>query len=81
MKKYFILFLLLSIAGNADAHIKWFVEFDMSDPPQSLISIIGNIDYFILLILSILGIIVANILDRKLILNYSAMLGIFLMSN
>ena len=67
MKKYLILFLLLSIAGNADAHIKWFVEFDISDPPQSLTSIISNIHYLILLILSILGVALASILDKKLV--------------
>ena len=45
------------------AHIKWFVDVDPSDPPQSLTSIKNNFYYTNLIILSMWGIIVALFLD------------------
>jgi len=55
--------LLFSIPQEAEAHIKWFVEFDISDPPQSFAAIKEKFYYLNLLILSIWGVILACVMD------------------
>ncbi|MGV6810301.1 MAG: hypothetical protein ACWA5U_10540 [bacterium] len=50
----------------ANAHIKWFVEFDVSDPPQPLLQIHEKIYYRTLLVLSAWGILFALLLDSLL---------------
>jgi hypothetical protein len=45
------------------AHVKWFVEFDLSDPPQSFTEITAKFYYLSLLVLSLWGIIIALLLD------------------
>lgn len=66
--KLLIKWLLLSIVffgvpQEAEAHIKWFVEFDISDPPQSFAAIAGTFYYLNLLILSIWGVVLACVID------------------
>lgn len=54
---------LLILPQCANAHIKWFVEFDISDPPQSFSAIKERYYYFFLLISSVLGVVIASLLD------------------
>lgn len=63
MKLFLFSFLFLSLSQEAEAHIKWFVEFDISDPPQSFASIIDTFYYLNLLIFSIWGVIIACVID------------------
>ncbi|WP_457617545.1 hypothetical protein [Lutibacter sp.] len=60
---FIIIIFLLSYSEWSYAHIKWFVEFDISDPPQSILSIVQKYYYIALLILSILGVIIASFID------------------
>jgi len=65
--KYFILltsFIVILFPEMALAHIKWFIEFDMREPPQSLFSEKHQIYYAIMLTLSLLGVSFAIIIDR-----------------
>jgi len=65
---YFILLLsglfVFSFPELASAHIKWFVEFDVSDPPQSLWQIKDRVYYVTLLALSVWGVLFALLLDN-----------------
>lgn len=66
--------LAVSFPELANAHIKWFVEFNVSDPPQSLVQIHEKIYYRTLLVLSAWGILFALLLDSllfKYLKNYS----------
>jgi hypothetical protein len=64
---YFILLLgsvlLFSFPELASAHIKWFVEFDVSDPPQPLWQMKDKVYYLTLLIVSVWGVLFALLLD------------------
>jgi hypothetical protein len=56
--------LIFTIPDWAQAHIKWFVEFDVSDPPFAQVSKKYPLYYSILIIISLLGISLALFLDR-----------------
>jgi len=66
LKSIFLIFsvLVLLLPNGAEAHIKWFIEFDISDPPQALALIHSKIYYIYLFILSLLGVIIALLLDN-----------------
>jgi hypothetical protein len=66
LKFIFLIFsvFVLLLPNWAEAHIKWFVEFDVSDPPQTLAVIQSKIYYIYLFGLSLLGVIVALLLDN-----------------
>jgi len=68
MNKNSILALLLGLGiiifpEVALAHIKWFVAFDISDPPKSLIYWISNTYIIGLFILSVWGVSIASLVD------------------
>ncbi len=63
MKLLLLSVIFFSIPQEAVAHIKWFVEFNISDPPQSFASISNTFYYLNLLILSIWGVIIACVID------------------
>ena len=67
-KKYKLLFSLLGICllmlpSFAEAHIKWFVAFDLSDPPKSLLSWINKGYVISLFVLSLWGVVLACVID------------------
>ncbi|MCF6287807.1 MAG: hypothetical protein L3J53_01040 [Proteobacteria bacterium] len=63
-KLHFIFFsVLLLLPDYALAHVKWFVEFDVSDPPQSLLFWLSKAYIPNLLMLSILGVVIASLID------------------
>ncbi|CAA6804059.1 MAG: Unknown protein, partial [uncultured Thiotrichaceae bacterium] len=57
------LILLLLFSGAAMAHVKWFVEFDVSDPPRALRSLFDYAYVPALMVLSFWGVAVAGFLD------------------
>ena len=58
-----IFIFLLLLPEWANAHIKWFVQFDISDPPQEIMAIKQKYYYFNLLVLSVWGVVIASLLD------------------
>ena len=67
-KKYKLLFSLLSICllilpSLTEAHIKWFVAFDVSDPPKSLLSWVNKGYVISLFVLSLWGVVIACAMD------------------
>ncbi len=63
MKLLLLSTVFFCIPQEAEAHIKWFVQFDISDPPQSFASITHTFYYLNLLILSIWGVVIASVID------------------
>lgn len=55
--------LLLSLPEFAFAHIKWFVEFDLTDPPKSLLSWFDKAYVINLFIFSIWGVVIGSLMD------------------
>ncbi|MDB5776426.1 MAG: hypothetical protein JWP38_2559 [Herbaspirillum sp.] len=50
----------------AEAHVKWFVEFDTTNPPLPILQVIEAPDFWGVLLLSIIVIYVTSVWDRKL---------------
>jgi hypothetical protein len=60
---FIISLIILIIPISSEAHIKWFVEFDISDPPKSFMKIKSESYYLYLLLLSLFGVMVAILID------------------
>lgn len=56
-------FILFIVPELANAHIKWFVAFDIKDPPTSIITWLSRPYFYIFFLLSIFGVVMASLLD------------------
>lgn len=54
--------LLSTLASPSFAHVKWFVEFDITDAPQSFSNLLSPL-FIILLLLSIMGVFIGSYID------------------
>lgn len=59
------LFMLFAFSPGAFAHVKWFVQFDTTKEPESIIALLSEPQIGVLLLLSVAAIFVTSWLDRR----------------
>ncbi len=63
IRLFFMTLFLIGFSQFAEAHVKWFVEFDVAEPPQKFFSTNRNIYYLFFFFLSIYGVVMAHFID------------------
>lgn len=66
-KKHLLVISILTLPLAAFAHVKWFVDFDTTKVPQSIMQVTSHADFWALLVFSTIVIFSTSQLDRKMI--------------